>query len=82
MKPLPHGLAVSCSKYPLLLRSKRSGSAAHFAALGSRGEMHVKAFMVFQPSLHFWMLVRGVVVDDQMQLKMLGCFSIDLLEKL
>ena len=44
--------------------------------------MHVEAFMFFQPSLHFWMLVGGVVVDDQMQLKMLGRFSIDLLEKL
>ena len=44
--------------------------------------MHVEAFMLFQPRLHFWMLVRGVVVDDQMQLKMPGRFSIDLLEKL
>ena len=44
--------------------------------------MHVKAFVLLKPRLHFWMLVRGVVVDDQMQLKMLGRFSIDLLEKL
>ena len=44
--------------------------------------MHVEAFMFFQPRLHFWMLVRGVVVDDQMQLKALGRFAIDLLEKL
>lgn len=43
--------------------------------------MHVDAFMFFQPCLHFWMLVRGVVIDDQMQLKMFGRFSIDLLEK-
>ncbi len=44
--------------------------------------MHVEAFMLFQPRLHFGMLVGGVVVDDQVQLKMLGRFSIDLLEKL
>lgn len=28
------------------------------------------------------MLVRGIVVDDQMQLKVLGRFAIDFLEKL
>lgn len=44
--------------------------------------MHVEAFMLFQPRLHFWMFVGGVVVDDQVQLKMLGRFSIDLLKKL
>ncbi|VVQ28128.1 hypothetical protein PS943_00721 [Pseudomonas fluorescens] len=44
--------------------------------------MHVEAFVLLKPRLHFWMLVRGIVVDDQMQLKMLGRFSIDLLEKL
>lgn len=43
--------------------------------------MHVEALVLFQPRLHFWVLVSGVVVDDQMQLKMLGRFSIDLLEK-
>ena len=41
--------------------------------------MHVEAFVFLKPGLHFWMLVRGIVVDDQMQLKMLGRFSIDLL---
>jgi len=41
--------------------------------------MHVKAFVLLKPHLHFWMLLRGVVFDDQMQLKMLGRFSIDLL---
>ena len=49
--------------------------------VGSRGEMHVEALMFFQPSLHFWMLVRGVVVDDRMQLKVLGRFTINLFEK-
>ena len=44
--------------------------------------MHVKAFVLFQPCLNFGMLVGGVVVNDQVQLKMLGRFSIDLLEKL
>ena len=44
--------------------------------------MHVEAFVLLKPCLHFWMLVRGVVVDDQMQLEMLGRFAIDLLEKL
>ena len=44
--------------------------------------MHVEAFVLLKPRLHFRMLVRGIVVDDQMQLKMLGRFSIDLLEKL
>ena len=42
----------------------------------------MEAFVFFQPRLHFRMLVSGVVVDDQVQLKMLGRFSIDLLEKL
>lgn len=44
--------------------------------------MHVEAFVFLKPGLHFWMFVRGIVVDDQMQLKMLGRFSIDLFEKL
>lgn len=43
--------------------------------------MHVEAFVFLQPRLHFGVLVRGVVVDDQMQLKMFGRFSIDRLEK-
>ena len=33
-----------------------------------RVEMHVKALVLLKPRLHFWMLVRGIVVDDQMQL--------------
>lgn len=31
--------------------------------------MHVAAFVLLKPRLHFRMLVRGIVVDDQMQLK-------------
>ncbi len=44
--------------------------------------MHVEAFVLLKPRLYFWMLVRGIVVGDQMQLKMLERFAIDLLEKL
>ena len=34
--------------------------------------MHVEAFVLLKPSLHFRVFVRGVIVHDQMQLKMLG----------
>ena len=44
--------------------------------------MHVEALVLFQPRLHFRMFVSGVVVDDQMQLKVLGRFSVDLLEEI
>lgn len=44
--------------------------------------MHVEAFVLLNPRLHFGMFVRGVVVDDQMELKMRGHFAIHLLEKL
>ncbi|SUD31412.1 Uncharacterised protein [Pseudomonas fluorescens] len=44
--------------------------------------MHVEAFVLLKPSLHVRVFVRGVIVDDQMQLKMLGRFAIDLFEKL
>lgn len=44
--------------------------------------MHVEAFVLLKPLLHSWMFVCGIVVDDQMQLKVLGRFSIDFLEKL
>jgi hypothetical protein len=49
---------------------------------GCRGEMHVDAFVPLKPGLHFRVFMRGVVVHDQMQLELLGRFSIDLLEKL
>lgn len=32
--------------------------------------MHVEAFVLLKPSLHFRVFVRGVIVHDQMQLKM------------
>lgn len=44
--------------------------------------MHVETFMFLQPRLHFGILVGSIIVDDQMQLRMLRCFSIDFLEKL
>lgn len=44
--------------------------------------MHVEALVLFQPRLHFWAFVSSVVVDDQMQLKVLGRFSIDLFEEI
>lgn len=44
--------------------------------------MHVQASVLLKPRLHYWMLVRGIIVHNQMPLKMLGRFSIDLLEKL
>ncbi len=43
--------------------------------------MHVDALVLLKPSLHFWGLGRGVIVHEQMQLKMLGRFAIDLFEK-
>lgn len=43
--------------------------------------MHVEAFVLLKPSLHFWVFVRGVIVHDQMQLKMPWRFAIDLFEK-
>lgn len=43
--------------------------------------MHMEARVLFEPGLHFRMFVRGVVVDDQVQLKVLGRFPIDFLEE-
>lgn len=45
-------------------------------------EMHVEPWMLGQPRLHCRMLVRGVVVSDQMQHLVLGRLAVDLLEKL
>lgn len=41
--------------------------------------MHMEALVLFEPGLHFRMFVRGVVVDDQVQLKVPGRFPIDFL---
>lgn len=43
--------------------------------------MHREALALFEPDLHFRMFVRGVVVEDQVQLKALGYFPIDFLEE-
>ena len=43
--------------------------------------MHVETFVLLKPGLHCRVFVRGVVIHDQVQLKMFGCFSIDLFEK-
>jgi len=48
----------------------------------SGGEVHDESRMLFQPRLHGRMLVRGVVVGDQMQRLVLGRFAVDLLEEL
>lgn len=42
--------------------------------------MHVEASVLLKPSLRFQVLVRGVVVHDQMQFKMPGRLVIDLFE--
>ena len=44
-------------------------------------EVHVESCVLSQPFLHSWMLVRGVVVGDQMQRLALGRFALDLLEE-
>jgi hypothetical protein len=43
--------------------------------------MHVEAFVLLKPSLHCRGLVRGIVVHYQVQLKIFGRFSINLLKK-
>ena len=43
--------------------------------------MHREARMLRQPRLHLRMLVRGVVVGDQMQVEPTRRLAIDLLEK-
>lgn len=43
--------------------------------------MHVEAFVLLKPGLHFRVFGRGVIVHDQMQLKVLGRFAIDLFEQ-
>ncbi len=37
--------------------------------------------MLFKPRLNFLCLVRRVVVNDQMQIEMLGCGPVDLLQE-
>ena len=53
----------------------------HHVQPGRRGwrEMHVKSWMLVQPVLYHRMLMRGVVVNDQVQRFALGCLALDLL---
>jgi hypothetical protein len=44
--------------------------------------MQVKPRMSGQPTLHLWMFVRGVVVDDQVQIEFGRRLGVDFLEKL
>ena len=44
--------------------------------------MHMEAFVFFQPRLHLEVFVSRVVVDDLVRLKVLGRFSVDLLEEI
>lgn len=43
--------------------------------------MHMEALVLFEPGLHFRMFVRGVVVDDKVQLKVPGRLPLDFLEE-
>jgi len=43
--------------------------------------MHMETLMLRQPSLHLGMLVRRIVIHDQMQLKVFGGFLVDFFEE-
>ena len=43
--------------------------------------MHVKSRKSLEPFLDHRMLVRGVIVYDQVQLQALGCFPVDLFQE-
>ena len=47
-----------------------------------RGKVHVKPLVTLQPVLNFGVLVRGIVVDDQMQIQFWRRFRINLLQEL
>ena len=47
-----------------------------------RREVHVEARVLGQPLLHLGMLVRGVVVADQVQRLVLGRLAVDLAQEL
>jgi hypothetical protein len=42
----------------------------------------MKSFVPFEPCFHLRVFVCGVVIHYQMQFKIIGCSSVDLLEKL
>ena len=44
-------------------------------------EVHVKSRVLFQPRLDLGVLVGAVVIRDQVDVQILGCFAVDLLEK-
>ena len=46
-----------------------------------RGEVEVEPRMPFEPGAHLGMLVRGVVVDDQMQVELGRGLAVDLVEE-
>ena len=43
--------------------------------------MHVKSRKSLEPFLDHWMLVRGVIVHDLVQLQALGRFPVDLFQE-
>ena len=45
-------------------------------------EVYVEAFMSLQPGLDFRVLVRCVIIDNEMKIKIRRCFRIDLFEEL
>ena len=47
----------------------------------SRNEVQLEAWMPLQPRLNFLCLVRRVVVDDEMEIEMLGYGPVDLLQE-
>ena len=46
-----------------------------------RSEVEVEARMPLEPGAHFWMLMRGVVVDDQMQFPPCRLLAVDLVQE-
>lgn len=41
----------------------------------------METWVLCQPGFHGGVLVRRIVIDDQMKLEMLGCLLVDLLEE-
>lgn len=47
-----------------------------------RDEVHVEALVALEPGQHLGVLVRGVVLDDQMDIEIPGSLGVDLVEEL
>ena len=47
-----------------------------------RSKVNVETFVSLEPSLHLRMLVRRVVVHDQVQVEFRWCFPVDFLQEL